>query len=90
MAICRIVETGVTPEQYDQVRGRVGVSDSMPNGAQLHIAGRGENGKIQIIEVWDSRDQADEFTEKVRAAREELGISGQPTITYLEVYNLIR
>jgi hypothetical protein len=91
MAICRIIETGVPPEQYDQVRERLGVGDSPPPGASLHIAARGEDGNIRIVEVWDSREQAEEFTERVRAAREEAGVgAGDPMITYLDVYNLVR
>jgi hypothetical protein len=92
MAICRIVETGATPEEYDQVRSHVGVGESPPPGASLHIGARGEDGKIRVIEVWDSRDQAEQFGEKIRAARQELGIGGgqEPTITYLEVHNLIQ
>lgn len=88
MAISRIVETGATPEQYDQVRSRLGVGDSPPPGASLHIAALGEDGKIRVIEVWDSREQAEEFGEKVRAVRQEIGVEGQPDIHYFEVHNL--
>jgi hypothetical protein len=89
MAICRIIETGRTPEEYDQVRAKVGVGDSPPPGATLHIAARRDDGKIRIIEVWDSREQAEEFGEKVRAAREEAGFGGEvPPITYFEVHHL--
>lgn len=89
MAICRIIEAGATPEQYDQVRARVGARDSLPPGASLHIAAQGEDGTMRIIEVWESREQAEQFGEKIRAAREEIGLGGSPPpITYLEVYNL--
>jgi hypothetical protein len=90
MAICRIVDTGATPEQYDQVRAQVSAGDSPPPGSQLHLAARGEDGNIRVIDVWDTREQAEAFTEKVRAAREELGIgrSSPPQITYLEVHRL--
>ena len=90
MAICRMIETGATPEQYDQVRSRVGAGDSPPPGASLHIGARGEDGKIRVIEVWDSREQAEEFGEKVRAVRKELGFEGQPEIQYFEVHNLMQ
>jgi hypothetical protein len=46
---------------------------------------------MRIVEVWDSREQAEEFGEKVRAVREEVGVGGdEPPVTYLEVYNLIQ
>jgi hypothetical protein len=91
MAICRMIETGATPEQYDQVRSRLGVDDSPPAGGQLHIAARGDDGKIRVIEVWDTREQAEAWGEKVRAVREELGFStaGPPPITYFEVHRLM-
>jgi hypothetical protein len=40
-----------------------------------------------VIGVWDSSEQADEFGQKVRAAREELGFDGfMPPITDLEIH----
>ena len=33
MAICRIIETGATPQQYDQVRSKLGVEDNPPQAA---------------------------------------------------------
>ena len=91
MAICRIIKTGVTPEQYDQIRAKLGVGDSPPPGASLHIAARDEDGKIRIVEVWESREKAEEFGAKVRAARDEEGIGGdEPQIHYLEVHNITR
>src|SRR5437762_13436847 len=79
MAISRIIETGRTPEEYDQVRAKVGIGDSPPPGAKLHIAARGDDGKIRVIEVWDSRDEAEAFAEKVMAARQELGFGAGGT-----------
>jgi hypothetical protein len=91
VAIIRIIETGVTPEAYDQVRDRLGVGDSPPPGASLHISAHGDDGKIRIVELWDSREQAEEFGEKVRAARDEAGVEGaDPQISYLEVYKVIQ
>jgi hypothetical protein len=93
MAVCRIIETGATPEQYDQVRGRIGAGpENPPPGGQLHIAARGEDGKIRVIEVWDSREQADRWSEEnVRPVREQVAPDvGEPKITYYEVHNLMQ
>jgi hypothetical protein len=91
LAICRIIETGRTPEEYDQVRAKVGIGDSPPPGAKLHIAARGDDGLIRVIEIWDARDEAEKFGEKVRAAREELGFGGgRPPITYFDVHNFLQ
>ena len=89
MAICRIIETGRTPEEYDQVREKLGLGQNPPPGATLHIAARGDDGKIHVIEVWDSRDDAEAFGQKVMAARGELGFGGErPPITYLDLHGL--
>ena len=90
MAICRIIETGRTPEEYDQVRKKVGIGDSPSPGSKLHIAARDDDGKIRVIDVWDSREEAEAFGEKVMAARQELGFSDRPSMTYLEVHNLLQ
>jgi hypothetical protein len=91
MAICRIIETGRTPEEYDQVREKVGIGDTPPAGGKLHIAARGDDGKIRVIEVWDSREEAEAFGQTVMAARQELGFGGErPPMTYLEVHKLLQ
>lgn len=90
MAICRIIETGATPQQYDRVSERIGMGDDPPPGSQLHLAGVAEDGTVRVIEIWDSREQAELFTERIRAARAELGVTGQPTITYMDVHSLRR
>ena len=91
MAICRIIETGATPEEYERIRSKLGVDESPPSGGQVHIAAKGEDGAIRIIEVWESREQAEDWGEKVRAARQELGIGGEapPSITYFEVQRVM-
>jgi hypothetical protein len=90
MAICRIIETGATPEQYDQVSERLEMGDGAPSGAEIHVAALGEDGTIRILELWDSREQADQFTDRVRAAREEVGMSAPPSITYMDVHKVRR
>jgi hypothetical protein len=44
---------------------------------------------IRVIEVWETREQAEEFTKRVMAAREDLGIgTDRPKIQYLDVHRL--
>ncbi len=90
MAICRIIETGATPEQYERVSDKVGTRETPPDGGQLHIAAKGADGTIRIIEVWDSKEQAEAFGERVRAARQELGVGdgSMPPIEYLDVHRV--
>ena len=91
MAIARIIETRITSEEYDQMRERLGVGDTPPPGAAFHAGAIGEDGKIRIFEVWDSRDEAEAWGEKVAAAREEAGFAGSPpAIEYLEVHRIVQ
>lgn len=91
MAIARIIETRITPEEYDRMRERLGVVDTPPPGGAFHVGAIGEDGTIRILEVWDSREQAEAWTEKVTAAREEAGFGGRPpSIEYLEVHRIIQ
>ncbi|HST17087.1 MAG TPA: hypothetical protein VLK36_05420 [Gaiellaceae bacterium] len=91
MATARIVKTGITPDEYDQMREKLGVGDTPPAGAVFHVAAVGEDGRIQVFEVWDSREQAEAWGEKVAAVRTEAGFGdGPPSIDHLEVHNVIQ
>ena len=91
MATARFVKTGITPDQYEQMRKTLGVGDTPPAGAVFHAAAVGEDGKIRVFEVWDSREQAEAWGEKVMAARTEAGFGdGPPSIEYLEVHRVVQ
>ena len=90
MAICRIIETGSTPEQYEQIRSKLGVNEAPPTGDLIHIAAKGDDGTIRIIDVWETREQAEEWGDKVRAVRQELGVGdASPQITVMEVHHVL-
>ena len=62
-----------------------------PAGGLFHTAAVGADGKIRVFEVWDSREQAEAWGEKVLAARTDLGLGdGPPSIEYLDVHNIIQ
>ena len=89
MAIARVIETRITPDEYDQMRKRLGMDDTPPAGGTFHAAVIGEDGNIRIFELWDSREQAEAWGDKVMAARTEAGFgTGPPLVEYLEVYNV--
>jgi hypothetical protein len=87
MAVCRIVQTNATPEQYDSIFEKVSTGGASTAGRKFHVAAAGEDGKIRVVEVWESRSEADAFGEAVRAAREELGIAQPVSVSLLEVHN---
>lgn len=91
VAVARIVETQITPEEYEQMRERLGIGDAPPPGGLVHVAALGEDGKIRIVEVWDSREEAEAWAETVAAARNEAGFGDRPPkIEYLEVHRVVQ
>jgi hypothetical protein len=91
VATARFVKTGITPDEYNQMREKLGMGDSPPPGSVFHAAAVGEDGKIRIFEVWDSREQAEAWGEKVMAVRAEAGFGdGPPSIEYLDVHKVVQ
>jgi hypothetical protein len=87
MAVCRIVHTNATPEEYDRIFEKLSTGGASTAGRTVHVAAAGEDGKIRVVEVWGSRSEADAFGEAVRSAREELGIAQPVSVSLLEVHN---
>jgi hypothetical protein len=91
VAAARFVKTGITPDEYDQMRAKLGVGDTPPPGGVFHAAAVGEDGKIRVFEVWDSREQAEAWGDKVMAVRTEMGFGdGPPSIEYLKVHRVVQ
>jgi hypothetical protein len=91
VAIARIVETEISTGEYDQMREHLGIGDTPPPGGVLHVAAVGDGGKVRIIEVWDSREEAEAWGAKVMAVREELGVGGgPPSIEYFDVHSVVQ
>ena len=47
MATARFVKTGITPDEYDQMREKLGVGDTPPAGVS-HAAAVGEDGRSSL------------------------------------------
>jgi len=87
MAVCRIVQTNATPEEYDSIFEKVRSSGASTASRKFHVAAVGEDGKIRVVEVWESRSEAEAFGEAVRKGREEVGIAEPASMSLLEVHN---
>jgi hypothetical protein len=61
-AVIHELPEGVGQEQYDAVSEKLAQGDP-PEGLVAHFAGQGPNGRWRIVEVWESRDQWDRFSE---------------------------
>ena len=60
MAVALLVENAEgSQETYERVRRRLG--SHKPAGGIFHIAGPSPNGGWRVVEVWESREDADRF-----------------------------
>ena len=76
-----------TAELYDKVRAQLGQDRAA--GGTVHLAGPSPGGGFRVIEVWESREQAERFIhERFRPALEALGAAAQrPEIQFWPVHN---
>jgi hypothetical protein len=77
-------------ELYDQVRSYLGLN--RPAGGIFHCAGPSPNGGWRVIEVWESREEADRFfQEQFLPAIQALGFEGPPPAReFWPVHNAMR
>ncbi len=91
MAVARFIKTQISADVYDQMRERLGIGETPPPGGALHVAAIDDDGTVRIVEVWDSREQAEAWGAKVDAARAEAGLTATPpSVEYLEVHSVIQ
>jgi hypothetical protein len=94
MAIIRIIRPPmITAEVYDAVNVKAEVNGNPPEGLLIHAAGE-VDGQWQIIDVWESEEQARRFDEERLAPAIEAVVGaappGPPPITVYELHNVIR
>jgi hypothetical protein len=78
MAIVMMVDNpNGTAELYDKVRAQLGQDQAA--GGIFHVAGPSPDGGFRVIEVWESREQAERFMrERLLPAVEAAGAKGPP------------
>jgi hypothetical protein len=94
MAFIRIFRPpNVGAEVYDAVNAEMGVEQDPPPGLLFHCAGEVE-GEWQIIDVWESKEQARRFDEERLAPAIETVIGtvppGGPPSTEYELHTVVR
>jgi hypothetical protein len=93
MAFIRITRPpNTTADTYEKVNAELGVEGEPPAGLLLHCAGE-VDGKWQIVDVWESREQARQFYEGplTQAIEAALGMvpPAPPSIEY-ELHTVLR
>ena len=77
---------GVTEEQYEQAREKVGWDRDVPDGARLHVAGFADGG-LNVLDVWESPEAFGTFSEqRLAPAVQEIGIQGQPDVRFYAMH----
>ena len=78
-------------ERYDEAIDRLaqaGPAPARPRGAPIHFAFTGQDGGIQVFDVWESREQFDKFGETLVPIMTELGADpGEPMVA--DIHNVI-
>jgi hypothetical protein len=65
MAVIVITEAeGITTEMYDAVNEKLFAQGPLPDGQLFHAAGVGEDGKLRVIDVWESIEDHDRFRDE--------------------------
>jgi hypothetical protein len=71
---------GVTAEQYEEARSRVGWETDVPDGSVLHVAGV-DGDDLRVTDVWESPEHFQRFVdERLMPAVKEIGIEGEPEV----------
>jgi hypothetical protein len=87
--LARFTPANVTTQQYDESLGRLEQAGEWPpDGLEYHVA-FGPEGNLRVSEIWDSREQFEEFGKRLMPVLADIGIeAGEPEI--IEVYNIIK
>ncbi len=64
---------------YDAVQAELGLDQNPPAGLIFHSAGFGENGAFRIYEVWETREQAEQFFDEQIMPAVMRVTDGEPT-----------
>ena len=86
--VVHIVLRGVSPEQYDRVRAKVGWLERPPEGGYLH-ATWWEGSDCHNIDAWETEAAFNAFTsDRLGPAMGKLGIEVEPEVTFHPAYEV--
>ena len=87
--LVRFVPTSLTAAKYDETIKQIEASGQFPpDGLQFHVC-FGEEGKLRVSEVWQSREQFEAFGERLMPILAAAGIDFAGPPEELPVHNLI-
>lgn len=84
-----IVTKNMTVEQHTAGRERLRAAGAPEGAMRLHSC-FGEDGKLQVFDVWDSQEAFDEFLTYLGPIMEELNIELEQPPTIVPVVDLVQ
>lgn len=85
--VMRMRWDGVTPEQYDEAKRRVGWEEDPAEGGIFHTTWF-EPETMRVVDVWESPDDFQRFVdERLMPAVQEIGIEGEPQVEISEAHD---
>jgi len=87
--VVRFTPASLTQQQYDETVRRMQEDGTFPpEGMDYHVC-FGEEGRLRVSEIWDSREQWQAFGERLMPVLADVGIDpGDPDV--FEVHNVVR
>jgi hypothetical protein len=78
-----------TKERYDEALRRLEQAGAgSPPGRSYHFAWAGQDGAIEVFDVWESQESFEKFGETLVPIMNELGADpGEPSV--VEIHNMI-
>ena len=86
--LIRFTPSGMTSEQYDSVGRKLQDGGHWPpDGLLAHVC-FGSSGSLRVSEVWESREQQEQFAQHLMPALQEenVDVSGEPEVLEVEGY----
>lgn len=84
-----IVTKNMTVEQHAEGRGRLREAGAPESAMKLHSC-FGEDGQLQVFDVWESQEAFDEFLTYLAPVMEELGIELAQPPTIMPLVDLVQ
>ena len=89
--VVRFHPTNVTKERYDESMRRMEQAGIWPDppGLELHVL-LGPEDDLRVSEIWSSREQFQDFGEKLMPILSDIGIEFSAEPDVFEVQNLVK
>ncbi len=80
---------GITSQQYDEARERVGWETKVPKGAIFHVMWLADDG-VRVLDVWESQAEFETFAEErlMPVLKGELGFPGDPDVQFSPAHRI--